>query len=109
MNECNPPIFVGDIGTILRLTVMECIDNVDVVVDISSQTVMEIHFIKPDGSTETQTAVFTTDGINGQMQYVTILDDLDLAGVWRMQGDVTIDSGKHGTEVVTFRVAERLG
>jgi len=101
---CTAPIFVGDVGTIFRLTVQECINDVLTIVDISAATALEFRFKKPDASVLTKTPIFTTDGTDGQLQYASIVGDLDQAGVWELQGKVTLPGGVYNTSIVTFDV-----
>ena len=93
-----------DIGTIFRLTVKDS----DVVVDISSQTLMQIKLRPKDGATKTKTAVFTTDGTDGKMQYVTIAGDLHCTDEWELQSRVTLSDGDWNSNIATFRVYANL-
>lgn len=77
-----------DIGTAFDLT----IQNLDGVVDISSATTKTIKFRKPNGTVVDQPGVFKTDGTDGILRYVSILDDLDKVGTWRLQAFVTLIS-----------------
>ena len=79
---CTAPIVVDDFGTIFRVTVQECVSDALQAVDVSSASAMSFIFKKPDDTTTTVTPVFTTDGTNGQIQYVTLDGDIDAAGVW---------------------------
>lgn len=97
-------IHVGDIGTVFEVTVHDC----DVVVDISAASTMEIVFKKPDKTIVTKVAVHTTDGLDGKMQYVTILDDLDLKGTWSIQARVTLPTGTWRSEISKFKVYANL-
>ena len=103
MATCNPSgeIHLNDIGTVFEVTVK---DNSDNVVDISSASVMQIHFARPDKTTFTKTAVLSTDGSDGKMKYETVDGDLDQVGRWRLQGDITLLTGTWSTTISTFRV-----
>lgn len=100
-------IHVNDIGTVFRGTVYEDCDA-QTLVDISTASVMVMYFQKPDGSVVTQTAVFSTDGTDGKMQYTTIASDLDQAGSWKMQGKVTLPAGDWHTDIHKFKVLSNL-
>jgi len=66
-------IFVGDIGTEIILDAGE---------DISSQTTLEVQYIKPSGTTGEWTAsVYNTNFA----KYTTIADDIDEDGIWRFR------------------------
>ena len=98
-------IHLGDIGTIFEITLMDGAS----VVDISTQTLMQIKFKKPKSAVVTQTAVFKTDGTDGILQYVTVLDDLDELGTWKIQAYVELASGsKHNSDIGTFTVYANL-
>jgi len=99
----------SDIGTSFERTVQ---DN-SVVVDVSGATLKEIIFQKPDangtpGAFVTQTAQFTTDGIDGKIRYITIANDLDVIGVWKWQAKVVLGAGTWKTDILEFEVHENL-
>ena len=97
-------IHVDDIGTIFRVTLMDG----DVIVDISTATTKQLIFKKSDSTIVTQTAAFTTDGSDGQIQYTTLEDDLDIAGVWRLQAFVIMPTGEWSSDFGPFVVFENL-
>ncbi len=106
---CTSPIFIGDEGTIFRLTVTECVNGVDAAVDVSSQTAMSFIFKKPGGTLLTVTPVFTGDGTDGQIEYVSLTGDINEVGVWCLQGEVTLGAGNFfGTSVIKFDVNAKL-
>jgi hypothetical protein len=98
-------IRVGDIGTVFRLTI---VDEVEDVVNISAATTTEIRFQKPDETSVDQDAAFTTDGVDGEIQYVTIADDLDVSGKWKIQAYIVTPVGEWRSEIETFWVQENL-
>lgn len=106
--SCTAPIFVDDEGTIFRITIQECISDVLTPVDVSSQTAMSFIFKKPDASTLTVTPVYTTDGIDGRIQYITLTGDIDLSGVWCLQAEVTLPTGIFRTSIIKFDVEDKL-
>ena len=98
-------IHAGDVGTIFRLTVMDGTS----LVNISTATTMEIIFEKPDQTTVTQTATFTSDGSDGQMEWATTTTtDLDQAGTWKWQGRVVMPSWEGKTSILEFEVIANL-
>lgn len=99
-------IHVGDVGTIFRLTIVES-DEVTPV-NVSSATVKKIYFMKPDGTKVTKTAVFSTDGTDGKIQYVGIAGDVDQPREWQMQGYVEMTSGKFFSEIKRFTFESSL-
>ena len=99
----------GDIGTIIRATIRDLqADGSKIILDISSASLMELIFRKPDGTKITQTAVFTTDGTNGQIEYVILIGDIDQDGDWKVQGRVVLPSGDWKSDIKTFKVHENL-
>ena len=100
---------VNDIGTTFRVTVYDTTSTGSLTVaDISTATTKQIIFRDPNGGTLTKTAVFTTDGTDGQIEYVTIDGDLSIAGTWAIQANVVTSSSNHKTSVGKFRVFENL-
>jgi len=106
--SCTAPIFVDDEGTIFRITIQECISDVLAPVDVSGQTAMSFIYKKPDGTTLTVTPSFTTDGTDGKVQYNTLTGNIDQAGVWCLQAEVTLPTGTYRTSIIKFDVEEKL-
>jgi len=100
---------VNDIGTIFRVTVYDTTSTgASTVADISAATTKQIIFERPDGTTLTKTAVFTTDGSDGNIQYVSVDGDLNVTGTWHLQAYVVTPAGSWKTSVGHFRVYENL-
>lgn len=96
---------INAVGLIIRGTIKED----DVAVNVSTCTTKQIILRKPNGAVLTKTAVFTTDGINGQVQYLTQTGDLDVAGSWSAQAYVIFPGGFDGrSEVEKFWVNSNL-
>jgi hypothetical protein len=93
-------IHEGDIGTKLLITVKDDGE----VVDISSASSLSIFIKRPDGITLTRTGVLETDGTDGQMYYTTVANDLNDAGVYKIQGLINFISGNFYTSTATFKV-----
>jgi hypothetical protein len=70
------PLHVGDVGGVLRLTVME--DGA--AKNIASASTTEFRITKPDGTVVTVTASFNSTGADGKLIYVFQTGDLNLAG-----------------------------
>ena len=74
----------------LRLTVNE--DGTPV--DVSGMTLADsFRLVSPKGSAKLRTPVFTTTGVDGQLQYVVVAGDFDQVGRWRALVDVSIGGG----------------
>lgn len=103
-------IHVGDIGSIFEVTVVEIdeVTGLPVIVDISTATLMQIRFKKPDLSVVVQTAAFSTDGTDGKLKYTSVLGDLDQPGDWRLQGYVEMPAWQGHTSIGEFDVEPNL-
>lgn len=97
-------IHVGDIGTVLRATVKDGSNAVD----ISGATTKQIILRRPDGTTLEKNADFTSDGTDGRMEYSTVSGDLNQAGSWMLQGYVVLPVGSWKSDTKIFRVYENL-
>jgi hypothetical protein len=98
---------VNDIGTSLEVTVF---DQDGVVLNLATASLLQIALLKPDGVTEmTKTAALVTDGTDGKLHYVTVANDLDQAGHWKIQGIITFATGGlfHST-VTKFKVLANI-
>lgn len=103
-------IHQGDIGTVFEVTVVEMdpITCLPVAVDISSATLRQLTFQTPSLSAVTKSAVFTTDGSDGKMQYVSVADDLDQIGDWKLQGYIDMPLWRGYTSIGEFEVEPNL-
>lgn len=102
-------ICVGDVGTLIRITVKDKIT--DVVQDLSTVTDIELKFKKPDGTIITTEGQLLTDGEDGKIYYlVEEGGDLvfDIPGRYRVQARITTSSGEFGTDIQAFKVHPNL-
>ena len=100
---------VNDIGTIFRVTVYDTTSaGGTTVADISGATTKKFTFKRPDGTTFEKTAVFTSDGTDGNIQYLSVDGDLIVAGTCNLQAYVATGAGTWSTSVGTFKVHENL-
>lgn len=97
-------VFVNDIGTGFRGTFKE--DGT--VVDVSGAVTKTIKFEKPDGTTLSKAGSFVTDGTDGLLEYKTVDGDLSIGGKWRLQGYVDLVSWKGHSDIVNFKVYDKL-
>lgn len=84
-------VTVNDYGWALRLTVKKEGE----ILDISSYTSLQFVFHKPSTEELIVTAEFTTDGSDGQLEYVIADGDIDEVGAWRVRTRL----GKSGVEI----------
>lgn len=95
---------VGDVGTIIEVTLLDGETPVSVV----GATSKTMRFQKPGGTVIDKAAAFTTDGSDGKVQYVTVSGDLDIAGVWQVQAKIVTAEGQWTSAIGTFKVAANL-
>ena len=97
-------VHINDIGTIFKLTIKDG----TLIVDVSSQTTMNIVFTKPDGQKVVKAASFLTNGVDGIIKYTTLANDIDQVGKWKIQAHIVIDDGTFFSDITEFRVDPNL-
>lgn len=108
---CVDEIYLGDVGTSIEFLIKECNDSdpdkpFEELVDISSATLMNIVFLKPDGTKIPVLGSFLTDGTDSVLRYITIDGFLDSVGKWKAQAQITMPTGKWYTSLISFKVLE---
>ena len=98
-------LHVGDVGTRLIVTL---VDNQEQPVDLSQSTLKQYILKKPDRSISILSALFVTDGSDGQLQFITTATTLTIAGYYKLQVYIEEDANKWHTDKVTFRVWPNL-
>ena len=95
-------IHVDDIGTQLKITVLDGSSTVD----LDSATLRQVELKKPDDTSVTRTASVFGDGSgsSGVMYYDTVAGDFDQTGHYKLQGKVSLTSGTYYTDIYTFKV-----
>jgi hypothetical protein len=106
MAKIKDEIHVDDIGTKIRVTIVEGVTN-PVAVDITGYTSIDFIFEKPDKTQITRTASVES-AANGIVFYTTISGDLDQPGRWRMQLDMTLPAWDGKSDLGEFLVYENL-
>jgi hypothetical protein len=104
MVTCVQEIHLSDIGTIFEIELKDCLN----VLNISTATVKQIIFQKPTGVSVTKTAIFSTDGTDGKIRYVTVSNDLDVVGTWKIQAKVVLPTGTWSSNIDKFKVYSNL-
>lgn len=102
MNE--PTIRVDDLGTILELTVIEN----GHAKDISAATTLSFVIVRPDQTVITRTAEFSTTGIDGKIQYLSVAGDFSIEGLYTMQAAITLPGWSGHTSFSSFRAISNL-
>ena len=98
-------IHLNDINTIFETEIR---DNTDAVIDISSATTKNFLFSKPNSTIVTQTGIFTNDGTDGLLRYITTTGDLDAVGIWCYQIDIAFSGGHWHSDTTQFRVEPNI-
>lgn len=98
---CESQIHVGNKNVDFVITITEdC-----AAIDISGATSKTIYFTKPSGAILTKTALFVTDGTDGQIHYASESGDLDEAGIWKIQAIIELGSGSLYSSIIkSFKV-----
>jgi len=100
-------IHKDDVGTRFLVTIK---DNVHARVDLTGATLKQLNFRQPDDTVLNRSGLSlgADSDSSGIMYYDTVVGDLDTAGVYKMQGKVSIPSGTFYTDVYTFKVHSNL-
>jgi len=99
-------IHQDDIGTVFKTKIIDC--ETGAVIDISASTSRRIKFLLPDLTVVEKAAVFTTDGTDGYIQYVTVAGDLSQSGRWKIQGFIADAGFENNSSVEEFNVLSNL-
>jgi hypothetical protein len=95
----------SDIGSIIRFTIKE----LGAILDVSTAEVKRIFFQKRDKTVVIVNALFTTDGTDGKIEYITSGSDfLVPSGKWKGQGYVEMAGGSWHTSIVDIEVGSNL-
>lgn len=97
-------IHVGDIGTVFKIVFKDGTS----IVNISGATTKNIIFCKPDGTKDTKAGTFTTDGTDGILEYTTVSGDLNIKGIWKIQGFITTSDGSWSSSTGIFEVHNNI-
>lgn len=105
----------GVTGAIIRVTCVQPQTAAEkatgaprVPVDISAATVKQLIFRKPDGTTVTKTADFTTNGEDGALEWETQAGDVEPWGTYMVQPNVAIPGFAGRGQRVRFEVLKNL-
>ena len=101
---------MGNVGVRFEATVK---DEDGTVINVSGADgvagrVKQFNISKPDGTTDTWTCGFTTDGTDGKIDYTTLAGDLDVADTWYAQPYLVTAALTLNTDVHSFEVKRNL-
>jgi BppU N-terminal domain len=98
-------IRVGQINALIRVTVQENGQPMD----ISTATVTLLKLKKPNGELMERAATFRTDGVDGVIEYRSVLPtDIDIAGPWIGQPYIEMGADEFHASMFSFQVGEVL-
>ena len=72
-------------------------------VDLSTANAMELWLVAPDATVRPVPAAFASNGLDGNIEYVTAPGDLNEAGLWRVQAALTFGARQMVTRLGEFR------
>lgn len=105
----------GVIGAVIRVTCVQPQTPAEkssgaprVPVDISATILKELIFRKPDGSVITKTAQFSTNGLDGALQWSTVAGDVEPWGTYMVQPNIAIPGFTGRGQRVPFEVLKNL-
>ena len=101
-------LHVGDVGIPIRVTVKD--RETKQPRDLSDYVSGTLRFKKPSGTTVDKTATKVGDGTAGEIEYVTVANDINEAGTWYVQPVevVTAGDGPWAGDADDFLVRENL-
>lgn len=112
---CVDQLHINDVGTSLEFLMKECeADGTSSVVNITDSTARTVRFQKPDGTTFDRAGVIFTGGTNGDgtdgiVQYITVANDIDTIGRWKMQAIISFPDGStFHSSIVQIKVLDNL-
>lgn len=97
-------IHVGDIGTVIRLTI---VDQDGRPVSVVGYEQLKLDIKKP-GSTITRTLSLVNTGSDGKVQYTAVSGDFDVPGTYTFQAFVDLPSGQWSSDKVVKQVESNL-
>lgn len=77
-------------------------------VNVSAASAMTFYIRKPNGKRLSVTPVMVSDGTNGEVQYVTLPETLDVPGVYYIQAAVVLGSVIFLSDTSSFLVLRNL-
>lgn len=102
---CEPKIRVDDENTTLEV---ELLENCTAPLPIDQATVKNIIIARPDSTTITRAASFTTDGTDGKMFILSLAGDFTMSGTYYIQGYIESPGWNGHSDISEFEVFDNL-
>jgi len=87
-------IYVNDIGVVIEIDMGE---------SLNAATNLKLEVRKPDNTKVVWTPTVYGEGFN-YLRYITVANDLNLAGVWKIQPSLTLGSWSGLADTVSFEI-----
>jgi hypothetical protein len=102
---CADILQVGIVGAQLEVEVLQ---NCTTALSILTATTKEITVKRPDGTSFTRSALFTTDGSDGLIYFLTIAGDISLAGTYYIQAYLELPGWQGNSDIQEFEAQDNL-
>ena len=102
---CEQKIRVGDVSTILEI---ELLENCVAALPTSGATLKQIIIQRPDNTTFTRVAIFTSDGTDGKIYILTEAGDLTMSGTYYIQAYIELPAWQGHSDIGDFVVYGNL-
>lgn len=95
----------NDVGIVFIVTI---VDQNSQPLNVSSASLIEFIFQKPDNTLLTVGGDIATDGSDGKIKYTTTTGILDISGTWRYQTHIEIGTLSLYSTIAKFKVIKNL-
>lgn len=103
---CDNILQVGVIGAQLEVEVLQdCAGNI---LPLQTATLKEITVKRPDDTTFTRSAIFTTDGSDGLIYIATQVGDITLEGTYYIQAYLELPTWQGNSDIGEFEAQDNL-
>ena len=101
---------VGSINVNIEVEITEYNEatKTTIPVDISSASTIKITVKRPDNTIIEKSASLTSDGTDGKMYFLTVANDLNMEGTYRIQGYVVMAGWDGSSSIGEFEVDDNL-
>lgn len=104
MRKIKEKVQVGDIGTAFAVTLVK--DKIPV--DISAALTKQLTILRNDGTEITNDAIFSTNGSDGTLVYITVSGDLTIPGEYAIQAYVILPDWEGMSSIGKFTVLDNI-